>query len=133
LPELLLSKGQCASRSRGGTIGSISSLLGCIGCSSHFAPLQSSIIGIETHGQKSKSGDDGSYPKSVGFVGLFAAFCFGLAGFGLIYSTGSVKEKPIFGVFNVPVAVGFLFASWISLHASLDILNFGRIYWEHLL
>jgi hypothetical protein len=110
------------------TVGSIGGVL-------HRTPLESGIVSVISDGGQSESVNDNRRPmppeilpellQAVGFL-LF------VAGFGLIYTVGFIKEETIFNVCQILCGVLLVAIGWTSEQAALNLMDFGRVDWRHL-
>ena len=111
----------------------------------HFIPLSARVISVHSYNDHRCQGDDTSdnivnvtpHPnwENWGFYVLFSWACIiFLAGYWCINAFVRVPDKRksvkaywlAFGIYQIVIA-------FMTLHAALDVLYFGKVYWEHLL
>jgi hypothetical protein len=119
----------------------ISSTLGCIGCSNHFVPFVLSVVGIsgnygkgegrDNYGQPISANISKKWQSAVSATLPLSAFLFILVGLWLVKSTGAIVDVSVVNISKVIAGIGFF--GWVTVHAGLDVLSFGHIYWGHLL
>jgi hypothetical protein len=101
----------------------------------HLAPLEPSIASIINDAQQSGAVDENQRPVVPEILPeLFqaAGILFFMAGFGLIYTVGCIKEETIFNLCQILCGVLLVAIGWASEQAALNLMDFGRADWRHL-
>lgn len=116
----------------GGTRGT----RGSVGGSLHFNPLQSGVVGVNPDTDNSGQVNDYRRPmvsKILPELLETLVLFFGIVGFGHIYSVGLIKEEVWFNSLQILVGCLLIVLALVTQHAVLDLIDFGRISWSHLL
>ena len=101
-------------------------------------PLAFGVVGIspdydkgdggEKYGQPISANISKKWQSAVSATSLLPAFLFILVGLWLVKSAGAIVDVSV-----VNISIGFIFFGWMTVHADLELLNFGRIYRGYLL
>jgi hypothetical protein len=110
------------------TIGGFSS-------SFHLPPLEPGIVSVINDGGQCKGVDDDRrpvFPEVLPELLQAVGFLFFIAGFGLIYTVGCIKEESIFNLCQILCSVLLIVIGWASEQAALNLMDLGRIDWRQL-
>ena len=104
----------------------------------------SSVKSVQTDDAEGERGQNDGKPvgadrnskrpsPAYAFSAMACAFLLFIMAFGYIYSAGAVENIGVINPAKVYLRIVFLVAGWLTEHAALDLLEFGRVYLEHLL
>ena len=114
---------------------SFSSTDGCVSRFLCFLPLQTSIVGVFDEVKQCQGRQDEGSPlkRREGEYLEFLAFLFFVVGFWFIYTAFGVEQKTIISISKILIGVIVLTLGWATEQAALNLIDFGRIDWSHLL